>query len=293
MRNAEWERTHPACMARHPCLAIFMAFRYGLTWPEARGLAAQGAFVRRERWTDKRLFRTPGALVWVDAVPPRVVQGADFGREEFLAKDWTDMGFDQGDCIEHPGWTHFLIDETAVIPGVEEGITLVPGVPWVNPFGVKVSGHFAGLINYSQKITGNEGFRPTKTIWFKGDPSANHWWDVMVWFDLEPGGSITMPVGIWRLGAYPPHSNIGTLYFPRPTGPTPMLARTIPNPFSAACRVEITGTASDALLINGREQALPVTFTLAAGGQFTLAALVRNPRLQPVASLDLEVTLSL
>jgi len=102
-----------------------------------------------------------------------------------------------------------------------------------------------------------------------------------------------MPVGIWRLGAYPPQSNIGTLYFPRPTGPTPMLARMIVNPFSSACKVEITGAASDALLINGVEASLPASFMLGNGGQFTLASLVRNPRLQPVASLDLEVTLSL
>jgi hypothetical protein len=77
------------------------------------------------------------------------------------------------------------------------------------------------------------------------------------------------------------------------TGPTPMLSRRIPNPFSAACSVTITGTASDALLLNGNETPLPASFTLAAGASFSLAALVRNPPSQPVADLNLEVLLAL
>ena len=71
------------------------------------------------------------------------------------------------------------------------------------------------------------------------------------------------------------------------------MQRVIPNPFTAACAVEITGTATDALLLNGVEVPLPATFTLAMGRAFTLAALLRDPATQPVASLDLEVDFTL
>ena len=92
------------------------SFQYGLTWAQARSLLAAGAYVRRELWTDRKLFLTSGGLVWVDAAgSQRVVQGADFGRAEFLAKDWTNMGFDQNGCIKHPGWTEIAIDETATV----------------------------------------------------------------------------------------------------------------------------------------------------------------------------------
>ena len=238
-------------------------FHAGLSWAQALALLVDGAFVRRERWTDKRLFRTAGALVWVDAAPPRVVQSADFGRAEFLALDWTDAGFDQGGCIPHPRSTRILVDETALV----KVQPYVPGHKALNPpsWGEYTEGP-KGVRHYNYLRMGN---------WSGGLPPGTYWIN-----DFSRASELVTYTDVPAI----PASGYG---------PTPVLSRTILNPFSAACAVEITGTASDALLLNSGEAALPVTFHLAAAASFTIAALVRNPPAQPAAALNLEVNLSL
>ncbi len=238
-------------------------FHSGLSWAEALALLVDGAFVRRERWTDKRLFRTEGALVWVDAVPPRVVQSADFGRAEFLARDWTDAGFDQGGCIPHPNSTRILVDETALV----KVQPYVPGYKSLNPpsWGAYIEGP-NGVRHYNYLRAGD---------WSGGLPPGTYW--------VNDFAGKSEPVTYTDIPAIPESGY----------GPTAMLARTIPNPFAAACSVAISGTATDALLLDAREVALPVAFHLAEAASFTLAALVRNPPSQPAATLHLEVDLSL
>jgi hypothetical protein len=62
-------------------------------WQTAeRAARTVGHRVRRRGWTDKWL-RWFGGLWWMleDGEDPRVVQATDFGRDEFLATDWTHM----------------------------------------------------------------------------------------------------------------------------------------------------------------------------------------------------------
>ncbi len=245
-------------------------FRFGLTWAEARALLSSGSYVRRERWTDKRLFLTDGGLVWVDASPARVVRAGDFGRTEFLAHDWTDMGFDQGDCVDHPGWTHIAIDETArwraatpesSVPNPPSWAPLYSGGRIVSP---------GRMVNYRSE--GIFWVHPFLTV---SDPAGTRDWYGRV-----------RQVPVRELVTYkvtPADPGTGNV----------LLSRTIPNPFSAGCQVEITGTARDVLLLNGRAAALPVTFVLAAGSTLTLASKLLNPSAQPVAALNLEVDFSL
>ena len=232
-------------------------FQAGLSWPQALALTVTGSFVRRERWTAKRLFRTDGALIWVDGVPSHVVRAADFGRDEFLALDWTNMGFDQGDCIPHPNWTRLLIDETAIV-------TPHPFVPartarnppsWGDPYRV-------GGRTYVNRM---ESDRQGGFLW------------------VHPITGATEAMTVTTIPAIPASGY----------GPTVILARTIPNPFTDACSVQITGTASDAMLLNTVEVPLPASFSLAAGATFALSALLRNPATQPVAALNLEANFTL
>lgn len=61
-------------------------------WPTAALAGKAGHLVRRKEWTN-RWLRYYNGLWWlrigVDA--PHVVQSADFGRDEFLAADWTNL----------------------------------------------------------------------------------------------------------------------------------------------------------------------------------------------------------
>jgi hypothetical protein len=245
-------------------------FRYGLSWPQARALLVAGSYVRRERWTDKRLFLTAGGLVWVDGSPARVVRSADFGRTEFLAKDWTDMGFDQGDCVDHPGWTHISIDETdrwraatpeRSVPNPPSWAPLYSGGRIISP---------GRIVNYR-----SEGFfwvHPFLTM-----PAPNgqtNWYGRIIMVPVRELVTYTIT---------PADPGTGNL----------LLSRTITNPFSAACQVEIAGSARDVLLLNGRAASLPASFQLASGASFTLTAKLLNPAAQPVAAMDLEVDLSL
>ena len=255
-----------------------MAFRSGLSWPEARVLLEQGSYVRRDRWTDKRLFRTAGALVWVDATPPRVVRDADFGRAEFLALDWTNMGFDQGDCIPHPGWTQLLINETARWTTATPA-TRVPNPPSWAP--LYVGGREVSFGTMHAWAGGHVAPpRTTESYWehpflmVPAVPAALDWYG-------RPVLGALYELVTWTVTPASPGS--GDI----------LLSRTIPNPFAAACAVAITGTATDALLLNGVEVPLPASFALASSASFTLAVRLRNPTVQAVASLNLEVDLTL
>ncbi len=61
-------------------------------WPTAAQAGKAGFFVRRNLWTDRWLQYYNG-LWWLRAgtETPRVVKAADFGRDEFLAADWTNL----------------------------------------------------------------------------------------------------------------------------------------------------------------------------------------------------------
>ena len=61
-------------------------------WPTAAQAGKAGFFVRRNLWTDRWLQYYNG-LGWLRAgtETPRVVKAADFGRDEFLAADWTNL----------------------------------------------------------------------------------------------------------------------------------------------------------------------------------------------------------
>ena len=249
----------------------------GLTWPQALALALAGAYVRRELWTDKRLFITAGALVWVDGSPSRVVQAADFGREEFLARDWTNMGFDQGHCLDpviptpNPTpTTHLLVNETAIVK-VQSGY---PGGTKMNP------------PSWGQPliVDGRSYISRIQSRW-SGGPYTYYW--------VHPITGVIEPVTYSQWPAVPASGQ----------GPTVMLQRAISNPFSAPCHVLITGSATDALLLNGAETPLPASFQLGgagimygaggSGSTATVAALVRNPTVQPVAALNIDIAFSL
>ena len=252
-------------------------FQHGLTWPQALALALAGSYVRRELWTDKRLFHTDGGLVWVDGSPSRVVQSADFGREEFLAKDWTNMGFDQGHCLDpvtpDPTSTHIVINETEIVKvqaGYPGGTKMNPP-SWGNPLVVDGRSYISRL----------------QSRWSPGNGATYNW--------VNPITGALEPVTFSQWPAVPSTGE----------GPTVMLQRTITNPFSAPCQVLITGTATDVLLLNGAEIPLPASFQLGAAGLMyafggigasstaTVAALVRNPPSQPVAALNIDIAFSL
>lgn len=61
-------------------------------WPTAAQAGKAGFFVRRNLWTDRWLQYYNG-LWWLrlGSETPRVVQASDFGRDEFLAGDWTNL----------------------------------------------------------------------------------------------------------------------------------------------------------------------------------------------------------
>ena len=260
-------------------------FQAGLSWPQALALAVAGSFVRRERWTAKRLFRTDGGLVWVDGVPSRVVRATDFGRDELLALDWTNMGFDQGDCLPHPGWTHLSIHETLVVTnpqyGWDVGAAVGARTTWANPFSVARVARVWANTGYgggaSLSLKGFTFLRKSSVPYGGGSTNAD--------YTVAPGATIIAVGGIYGLAA--------GIVFAQEVNPPAPLQRVIANPFAAACAVQIAGTASDALLINRVEVALPASFTLSAGATFTLAALLRDPATQPVAALDLEVDFTL
>lgn len=61
-------------------------------WPTAAQAGKAGYMVRRKEWTDRWLQYYNG-LWWLrlGTDTPHVVKSADFGREEFLAADWTNL----------------------------------------------------------------------------------------------------------------------------------------------------------------------------------------------------------
>lgn len=73
-------------------------------WPTAVRAARAGHYVRRRGWTEvvdgetvvSKWLQLYGGLWWVriNGEPVRVVQATDFGKEEFLAKDWTHLPID-------------------------------------------------------------------------------------------------------------------------------------------------------------------------------------------------------
>ncbi len=63
-------------------------------WPTGRAALNEGWRVRRSSWTDNRwLERWTGGLIWLILADgtKRVVQNTDFGADEFLALDWTNL----------------------------------------------------------------------------------------------------------------------------------------------------------------------------------------------------------
>ncbi|XHR30424.1 MAG: hypothetical protein ACFUZC_07645 [Chthoniobacteraceae bacterium] len=62
-------------------------------WPTAKAALNAGWRVRRSGWTDRWLERWTGGLIWLilSDGTKRVVQNTDFGADEFLALDWTNL----------------------------------------------------------------------------------------------------------------------------------------------------------------------------------------------------------
>ena len=62
-------------------------------WPTARKALHAGWRVRRSGWTDRWLERWTGGLIWLilNDGTTRVVRNTDFGADEFLALDWTNL----------------------------------------------------------------------------------------------------------------------------------------------------------------------------------------------------------
>ena len=61
-------------------------------WPTAILAGKAGHLVRRKEWTD-RWLRYYNGLWWlrIGTATPTVVKASDFGREEFLSSDWTNL----------------------------------------------------------------------------------------------------------------------------------------------------------------------------------------------------------
>ena len=62
-------------------------------WPTARRALNDGWRIRRSGWTDRWLERWTGGLIWLilDDGTKRVVHNTDFGADEFMAMDWTNL----------------------------------------------------------------------------------------------------------------------------------------------------------------------------------------------------------
>ena len=62
-------------------------------WPTARKALNAGWQVRRSGWTDRWLERWTGGLIWLilNDGTRRVVRNTDYGTDEFLALDWTNL----------------------------------------------------------------------------------------------------------------------------------------------------------------------------------------------------------
>src|SRR5438093_3981720 len=71
---------------------------WSLDWFSARELAAQGKYIRRCGWTDKWLVLWRGLWWFRLAGDTHVVRADEFGRDDFLARDWTDQPPDADPC---------------------------------------------------------------------------------------------------------------------------------------------------------------------------------------------------
>lgn len=75
---------------------------YNLDWFDARDLALAGYQVRRSSWSAGWIQSFRG-LWWFrpDATTVRVALASDFGKNEFLAHDWTTAGYGGDVCSAH------------------------------------------------------------------------------------------------------------------------------------------------------------------------------------------------
>jgi hypothetical protein len=102
---------------------------WSLDWFAASALARQGKFIRRVGWTNRWLIYHRG-LWWIRLTSEtHVVRVSEFGRDEFLARDWTDEAFSANPCGALPAYHMSApsyrdwgtpIMEPPPIPGVPE-----------------------------------------------------------------------------------------------------------------------------------------------------------------------------
>lgn len=278
-----------------------------LSWAAARALAAAGARVRRAGWTDRFVFRTAGGLHWLadySETFARVVRASDFGREEFLALDWTDADPDQNHCIGIEDDTY----QAGGIVSVSGGTPAVPGrtLAWGTTYtraigeivGASVDGTPKNLATITLTMTrGSEVRTFTGAATGVGD-------DTYLGFD---GASIVLSEGFpgpvtairsWPL-PWPGEAGVTfsfskrggisgaveSLGAPATSGdPAPAIAlaqnyapRTVDNPFLSAVEVTLSGSVTDTLLLDGVEVRSgaafePLKFHLPSGASFTVAA---------------------
>ncbi len=262
-----------------------------LSWPAARSLAAAGARVRRADWSDRYVFRTTGGLYWLGAYDDsyrRVVQGEDFQRSEFLAADWTDADPDQNHCvgIDFGNYTAGEMLPATLPEEKSEDFGFTYNSRYAHTPRLGIASRFMLAYPASAVWTNTTGFVQRLLIsWAVGDATIAHMpvGSYSRSITLAPGGSADLEASMlsglprgdvfmqgvvsaaWTIPAIasPDTSNYGE--------------RVVDNPFVAACTVTLSGSVSDDLLVNGvvvRSGAdfAPLTFVLASGGSFTIAA---------------------
>ncbi|MEI6493829.1 MAG: hypothetical protein WCO94_14875 [Verrucomicrobiota bacterium] len=255
-----------------------------LSWPAARAVAASGSRVRRAAWTDRFVFRTAGGLHWLGDYAGtfrRVVRGADFGRAEFLALDWTDADPDQDHCVGIEADTYqaggligpqTFTDQINLgsggnsMPAGDYGMTV-----FRNPFPSEATADVSGYVD--------------NWVLFNGVPEAG-WGN---FYTLPPhnfakkllipeGGSFTLACRNAPYSGFNPWALVANVTWSAPFIARPdYYERTVANPFAGPVAVEITGNVFDTLILDGIATRSgvafePLSFSLAAGSSFTIAA---------------------
>ena len=270
-----------------------------LSWSAARSLAASGSRVRRAGWTDRYVFRTRGGLHWLGdyaGTYKRVIRAADFQRPEFLALDWTDADPDQNHCVGIEADTYKAGEVVSYSPapvwtdGNFSSGTLSAGIASVDVPSLPGRAFLKLELPHNTSPVGGDG-RPFILIWIE---RGGVWVQTQQtatgrgYFEVSPGSTIWIgKPGTYEDGRPFPATPVvvgGTweIYFSVPsTPPAPDTSnyglRKIANPFAAPVSVVLTGSVNDTLLLNGAPVRSgagfdPVSFQLASGGSFTIAA---------------------
>lgn len=102
---------------------------WSLDWFAAEMLAESGSQIRRVSWTNKVLIKQSALWFLVSGSAKTLVQTANFGADEFNARDWTDQPFAANPCQAAPAYNSQALTYGQWTPAPVQLPPPVPGFP--------------------------------------------------------------------------------------------------------------------------------------------------------------------